>query len=112
MNDYPNESDAIREDGPWSVEKPEERKEAEQKEQEKVNSSIAVIQDVLDWLDKCAESYASIDSLNVDEQTDPNAALVAMNTAKKMRAAFQSQAAAFRSQFSKHLQKLEENPKA
>lgn len=103
MNDYPNESDAIRDDSPWSVEPPKERTEAEQKEREKVNTSIGVIKDVLEWFDTNAQFYNSLDAINVDESTDPNSALVAMNTAKKMKAAFESQATAFRRDFAKYL---------
>lgn len=103
MNDYPNESDALHENGPWSVEKPEERVEAEQKENEKVSSSIAVVQDVLDWLDGVASDLSSVDSLAIDDSTPDDQVKLAVLLSKRMRVAFQSKSMQFRTEFAKHL---------
>lgn len=98
MDDYPNSSEA------WQVEKPEERKEAEAKEQAKVSSSAGVIQEVVDWFDAQAKAYDSIDSIMgvsiSSKATDVKQAVI---IAQKMRAEFQSKSHSFRSQFSQHL---------
>lgn len=103
LDEYPNSSET------WAVEPPEDRKEAEQKEQAKVSTSIGVIQDVLDWFDANAALYASTDALGVDEATPNDQAKLAILHAKKMRLAFQAKSNEFRAEFAKYLQ--EEPPK-
>lgn len=101
MDDYPNHSES------FYPEAPKERVEAEEKERTRVTSSIAVVQDVIDWLVSTAELYARIDSLEIDEKTEPTAALIAMNTAKRMRSAFLIKAGEFKTEFAEHLDKQE-----
>lgn len=97
MDEYPNESDA------WYPEPPIEQVEAEAKQIAKVTTSIGVIQDVLDWFDANANLYSSVDSLGVTVNTPEADAKLAILLSKQMRAAFQSKAVAFRSEFAKYL---------
>lgn len=106
MDDYPNQSP----NEAWAPEKPKDRQEQETKERTKVTTSIGVIEDVIKWFDTNADQYGSIDALNIDEKTEPTAALIAMNTAKKLREAFKAKSAIFRAEFSKYLKEEPTDP--
>jgi hypothetical protein len=101
--DYPNESDAIRDQEPWSPEKPEEQVQEEQKEHSQAVASAPVVNDILEWLDGQAAFYTSIDSIQVDTKTSANDVRVAMALAKKMQSAFQSKAAEVRTKYASQL---------
>jgi hypothetical protein len=110
MDEYPNSSEAIEATQQWHPEKPQSRKDVEEKELAKITSSIGVVQDVIDWLKVNADLYATVDSLNVNESTPDFDAKLAILLSKNMRSAFQSKAAEFKSKFAKYLK--EEKPKA
>ena len=98
MDDYPNNSAAFMEDIP------EERKEDEDREKARINSSIPVIQDILKWFADASDHYASVDSLAIQENTDPQTAVISVVVAKKMRDELKFKAEKFRTEFADHLQ--------
>lgn len=103
MDEYGSSSEVISDAAAWAPEKPAERKEAEQKEESKVTSSLGVIQEVLDWFELNANLYASVDALGVNESTPDTDVKVAVLLSKKMRGAFQSKGVEFRATFAKYL---------
>lgn len=102
MDEYPNSSETF-EDQQWHPEAPEEQKETEAKEKTKVSTSIGAIQEVLDWFDALADTYSSIDNLDINERAKAEDVKLGILLAKKMRVELQSQAAKFRADFAKYL---------
>ena len=105
MNEYPNSSEALQ---PWSPEEPVEKTKAVEKENRKVTSSVGVIKDVLKWFEANSVLYSSIDGLGITESTTGEDTKVAVLTAKKLKAAYESKGIEFRNEFKKFLKDADE----
>lgn len=105
MEDYPNSSEAFE---AYAVEKPEERKQAEAKENEKITSSVGVITDVLEWFEAKTEQYRSVQSINITESTDPNNVMAQVIAAQRLSVELENKAGEFRRDFAKFLDTADE----
>jgi hypothetical protein len=97
--DYPNSSET------WVPEPPEERKQAERKEQEMVTSSVGVIKDVLEWL---KENIDATDSLTAArrESRDRGISLEEMGTAFEiLKGLLEGKEAEFKGRFAQYIEK-------
>lgn len=88
----------------YSVEPPAERLTAEAEEQNKIASSIGIIEDILEWFDANIALYSSVDALNVDDETSDTDAKVAILLSKRLKAAFEGKAQAFRTDFNMYME--------
>lgn len=88
----------------YSPAPPPERLQAEAEEQTKIASSIGVIEDVLKWFNANVTLYSSVDALGVDDSTSDSDAKVAILLSKKMKAAFEGKAQAFRTEFGTYIE--------
>ena len=103
MDEYPNSSET------WAPEAPEERKQAERKEEQLVSSSVGVLEDVIKWIRDHADAYQSVDALGVTEKTPVEDVKFALVLAKRMRTEFQSKEADLLARFAEHFNRIERN---
>ncbi len=110
MDGYPNESDHIHELAAWAPEKPEEQQKEEDKERQKVISSIGVIQDVLDWFDgKTADYLNPMVISGITPETKAANVKAAVLHAQDMSREFATKRAQFVADFGKYLETKEED---
>lgn len=105
MDDYPNSSEALE---PYEVEMPEERKEAEEKEQSRVTSSVAVIKEIIEWFEAREKYFSSPQAIAIDEMTPDYLAKQIALTCKHFSAVYQQEAGQFRADFAKFLEPADE----
>jgi hypothetical protein len=105
LDEYPSSSEQFE---AYQVEKPDERVKTEEQEQTKVTSSIGIVKDVLDWLDKCAKDYDSVQSINYTDATDPNNVMAQVIAARQLHGQFTNKSAEFQRDFAQYLQDADE----
>ena len=104
MDEYPSSSETVEASQQWTPEKPEERVEAENKEQAAVSSSIPVIQEVIEWLAAQQQEHSDPSIIQgVTPSTKAEDVKFAVLLAQKMGAKFKEKQAEFEARFAKHL---------
>lgn len=73
----------------------------------KLQSSVGVVDEVLEWLDASISFYGNTDSLGIDENTPDDQVKLALIIAKKMKIQFEQKANEFISTYAEYIQEDE-----
>jgi hypothetical protein len=99
MDDYPS---SPYDDNAF-LQKSEDQKKEEKKEQSYVTSSLPVLEKFITWLQESADFYNSTEALNVTEKTPERQIAVAVLLKKGMHREFTNKIEEFKTDFAEYL---------
>lgn len=75
-----------------------------------IRSNIEVVQRTLDWFESCVAAMGDVDSLDINETTNPEEVKFALVLGKKMKAVFQQKLAEYETEFSEYIEESNQVP--